>query len=110
MAFYKRSDGMLVGYKAQGHSDYADAGSDIVCAAVSALTQATANGITKILKAPARYSQNDRDAVLELRLSDACSDDLVDRAQLLFETLLQAVQSIQADFPQNVRVIFKEWR
>ena len=41
--------GELVGFSVSGHAGYADAGEDIVCAAVSSAVQLTANGITEIL-------------------------------------------------------------
>jgi uncharacterized protein YsxB (DUF464 family) len=42
----------LSGVNLTGHADYADAGEDIVCAAVTSAVQMTANGITEILKIP----------------------------------------------------------
>ena len=39
---FLRRRGQLVGFEATGHSGYADEGSDIVCAAVSAVTQTAA--------------------------------------------------------------------
>ena len=52
VAFFRRLDGAYVGFRAQGHTGYARAGADIVCAAVSALTQTTLNGLQNVLKAP----------------------------------------------------------
>ena len=52
VTFVRRSDGALVGYRATGHTGYAEAGEDIVCAGVSALTQSTLNGLLNVLKAP----------------------------------------------------------
>ena len=49
---YWRTDGALVGFRAQGHSGYAQSGSDIVCAAISALTQTFANGLSNVLQVP----------------------------------------------------------
>ena len=40
VTFLKRSDGALLGYRANGHSGYAEAGADIVCAAISILCAA----------------------------------------------------------------------
>jgi uncharacterized protein len=38
-----------VGFEAEGHTGYAEEGSDIVCAAVSALTQGAAIGLKEVL-------------------------------------------------------------
>lgn len=39
---FLRRRGQFIGFEATGHSGYADEGSDIVCAAVSAVTQTAA--------------------------------------------------------------------
>ena len=54
------SEGVLVGFDAHGHTGYADAGEDIVCAAVSALTQATVIGMQEVLSLPVRIERDDR--------------------------------------------------
>ena len=40
-----REDGRFTGFRAGGHSGYAEAGSDIVCAAVSILTCTCVNAL-----------------------------------------------------------------
>ena len=52
--------GRLTGFSVSGHAGYADAGEDIVCAAVSSAVQLTANGITEVLGVKARVTaEND---------------------------------------------------
>lgn len=44
----ERKAGKICALTVSGHSGYAEEGSDIVCAAISAITELTANGITEI--------------------------------------------------------------
>ena len=44
----KDRQGRLCGFIVEGHADYAEEGSDIVCAAVSALTQTALLGIMPV--------------------------------------------------------------
>ena len=44
--FFREPDGTLTGYTFSGHSDYAEQGSDIVCAAVSSAAYMAANTIS----------------------------------------------------------------
>lgn len=44
-----RSRSRLVGFQAEGHTGYAEEGSDIVCAAISALTQGAVIGLEKVV-------------------------------------------------------------
>ena len=110
VTFYRRPDGKLVGYRAKGHSGYAEAGADIVCAAVSALTQTTLNGLKAVLKAPLKSEIDDQAAILEARLAPEATENQLRQAQLLLETLLQGLQSIEWSYPQNVRIYFEELR
>ena len=46
-------DGKPIGFDAHGHTGYAECGEDIVCAAVSAITQTAAMAVTDIDRCPA---------------------------------------------------------
>ena len=110
VTFFRRADGTLTGYRAQGHTGYAEAGSDIVCAAVSALTQSTLNGLRSVLKAPVMFEIDERSARLEAQLTPEATDEQVDQAQLLLVTLLEGLQAIERSYPRNVRIFFEERR
>ena len=110
VTFYRRQDGALTGYRTEGHTGYAEAGKDIVCAAVSALTQATLNGLKNVLKAPVMFDIDDQAALLEARLTPEASETQVKEAQLLLQTLLQGLQAIERSYPRNVRIFFEERR
>ena len=110
VTFFRRSDGALIGYRASGHSGYAAAGEDIVCAGVSALTQSTLNGLQNVLKAPVRFDIDARTASLEAELKPEATEEELDRAQLLLVTLLEGIQAIERSYPRNVRIFFEERR
>ena len=110
VTFWKRSDGALLGYSADGHSGYAEAGADIVCAAISALTQSTLNGLKNVLKAPVMFDQDDGGAFIEAILTPEATEEEIQLAQLLLVTLCDALQAIQREYPRNLRIIFRERR
>ena len=110
VTFLKRSDGAPIGYRANGHSGYAEAGADIVCAAISALTQTTLNGLKNVLKAPVMFDQDDDGAFIEASLTPEASEAEIQQAQLLLVTLEEGLQAIQREYPRNLRIIFKERR
>ena len=110
VTFWKRSDGALTGYEVSGHAGYADAGADIVCAAVSALTQATLNGLRNVLKAPVMFDQDDGGAFMEANLTPEATEAQIQQAQLLLGTLLEGLRAIERDYPRNLRIIFRERR
>ena len=106
---FRRPDGSLSGFDCRGHAEYADAGEDIVCAAVSALTQGTLNGLLNVLKAPVDYRIDEKDGILTASLGEVPEGKRAG-AQLLLETLVSALQMIEADYARFIRVIFKERR
>ena len=110
VAFFRRPDGALTGYRVQGHAGYAEAGSDIVCAAVSALTQSTLNGLQSVLKVPVMFDIDDQAALLEARLTPEATEAQVAQAQILLRTLLEGLQAIERSYPRNVRIFFEERR
>ena len=106
---FRRPDGSLSGFDCRGHANYADAGEDIVCAAISALTQGTLNGLLNVLQAPVDYRIDEKDGILTASLGEVPEGKRAG-AQLLLETLVSALQSIEADYARFLRVIFKERR
>ena len=106
---FRMEDDRITGFEARGHSGYAEAGEDIVCAAVSALTQGTLNGLLNVLKAPVDYHIDEKDGILTASLGDVPEGKRAG-AQLLLETLASALQMIEADYARFIRVIFKERR
>ena len=110
VAFFRSPEYGLIGFAADGHSGFAEAGSDIVCAALSALTEATLGGMTDVVKAPTMYQRDDENAFLTACLTPECTRDQLEKAQILLQTLLEAVQAIARQYPRNVRIIFKERR
>ncbi len=110
VVFFTRADGGLNGFEADGHSGYARSGSDIVCAAVSALAQAAVGGIERVANAPAEVIRNDESGYLKLVISDAATDIQLRDSRILLDTLEMALKTISNDYPNNVRVILRERR
>ena len=55
----RNEKGSITRFTVKGHSGYAEAGEDIVCAAVSSVTWSTANGLENILSIPITYTEED---------------------------------------------------
>lgn len=85
-----------------GHANYAPMGKDIVCAAISALTQT--------LKVSVKELTEDK---LEFAISPGRADieygNLSDKARLLVDSFLIGVNGVANEYPDNVRVV-QAWR
>ena len=110
VTFYARPDGSLTGFRAEGHAGYGRWGKDIVCAAISALTQATLGGLTDVVKAPVMYEVDEQTGFLEVRLTPEANEGQILQAQILLKTLKGALEQMERNYPQNVRIFFEERR
>ena len=90
ITFFKR-DGIYYGFKETGHAGFDDAGKDIVCAAISAMTMLVINAIEVSYNSNVEYSIDEDTADIEVRALEALpsnSDD--EKAQYAISGLLQA--------------------
>lgn len=100
VAINRDEQGMITSYKVSGHADYAEAGEDIICSAVSALTQAPIMGLVRHLNLNPSYDVNQKDGVLKVALNSAPSD----LTEAILETMLYGVESIAKQCPKYVRI------
>lgn len=88
----------IIGYSVQGHAGYAQAGQDIVCAAVSALAMASLNGLEEHLHHEVQYSI--ADGHIDCALLQA-PDSLT---QAILVTMVMGMENIAQQYPKRVRV------
>lgn len=94
--------GRLTGFTVSGHAGYADAGEDIVCAAVSSAVQLTANGITEILRVKARVTA--KGDTVSLKMDSLPSED----AEAFLKALCLHLEVLAEDYPKNVKLTCTE--
>ena len=104
--FYEDGSHLLTGFELFGHTGYGECGSDIVCAAISALTQAAANGITEVLGLKADIRVNEETGFLSVSVPEYRESGV----QVLLKTLRFSLDEIAKDYPGTIRIIFRERR
>ncbi len=93
----------LHSFEVRGHAGYEEAGRDIICAAVSAVTQSTVKGLAEVVgcEPDMEYSEG----FLRCRVN---MDDLPRTqqwcVQVLMETLRLALDDIQEQYPDRIRL------
>jgi len=100
-------DNHFVGVLSKGHANYDDYGKDIVCSAVSAITQSLALGVLDVLKVKAEYKVDDNAGYLELRLPKL-ANDVLDKTEILFDTAYRSVSDLAKGYPSNIKVEVKD--
>ncbi|NBH81782.1 ribosomal-processing cysteine protease Prp [bacterium C-53] len=91
---YKTTDGVIEGFECLGHAGYAEEGSDIVCAAVSALVINCINSMDTLLKEPLRINQNQKTGTIKCFFKNKPSD----QALLLVDSLFLGLREIEKNY------------
>lgn len=93
VSFTRNREGQFTGFTAKDHSGYAEAGEDIVCAAVSALVIHTVNSIERFTDEKVRVEQDSDHALIRLQIDGTPGSDA--------ELLLKSLAATLADMSQN---------
>ena len=81
-----------------GHSGYASAGSDIVCAGVSALFQTMIKAIQDLTDDEITYN-------IASGSSDVTYDSLSEKSQILLDSFLTGISMMAQTYPDHVRLL-----
>ena len=68
-------DDRIKGFSISGHSGYAEAGSDIVCAAISAAVELTITTVNDVCGGKAKLRVKEEDARITLTLPAQCEEE-----------------------------------
>lgn len=97
VTFYKNGND-YTGFELKGHSDYAEEGEDIVCAAVSSAAYLTVNNITDFFNIKADVTVKDG----YMKLTAPESDNLNRLLDGFYQHLLQLSEQYEEDINLNI--------
>lgn len=102
---FRSQDGQLTGFVADGHAEFAEEGSDVICAAVSVLCTVTVLGLQARLKLSPDVQVDDDTGYLACHLDpDTTPQDVWGRAQDLLETMALGLREIAYEHSHYVQV------
>lgn len=81
----------------KGHAGYAEHGKDIVCAAISALTQTFIASVEELTAAQIKY-------VISGGNADIRYTEFTDRAQVLLDSFFIGCELIAREYPEHVQI------
>ena len=100
--FFTEND-RITGFSVSGHSGYAEAGSDIVCAAISAVVTMAEATINDVCGAKAKVRVKEEDARITLMLPASCDEE--DTVQAVLSGMLVTLLSFREDYPDYIEVL-----
>ena len=96
-------DERITGFSVSGHSGYAEAGSDIVCAAISAVVTMAEATINEVCGAKAKVRVKSEDARITLMLPTSCDEE--DSVQAVLAGMMLTLCSMRDDYPDYIEVL-----
>ena len=97
------ADERITGFSISGHSGYAEAGKDIVCAAISAVVTMAEATINDVCGAKAKVRVKDEQARITLTLPASCDEE--DTVQAVLAGMMVTLLSLQEDYPDFIEVL-----
>jgi hypothetical protein len=105
VTIYTNQKQAYIGFCCEGHSGFADAGYDIVCAGISTLVINTINAIEALTDTKLRADANQEEGTISVDFSDGCGE----QAKLLVDAMVLGLQGIQKNYGKEFLTLeFKE--
>ena len=98
-----RQDERITGFSICGHSGYAEAGQDIVCAAISAAVSLAECTINDVCGGKAKVRVKEEDARITLTLPASCEEE--DTIQAVLAGLMLYLVDLRDQYPDFIEVL-----
>ena len=93
----------ITGFSVSGHSGYAEAGQDIVCAAISAVVTMAEATINDVCGAKAKVRVKDEQARITLTLPASCDEE--ETVQAVLAGMMITLAGMRDDYPDYIEVL-----
>ena len=102
---FRMENGRITGFDAVGHSGYAPAGADIVCAAVTSAVRLVEATVNDVLGLAASVKVRERDAAILFRLPGGLDGTTESTCQSLLTGLMVYLTELHDEYPENIEVL-----
>ena len=96
-------DDRITGFSVSGHSGYAEAGSDIVCAAITAIVRMAEATINDVCGAKAKVRVKDADNRITLMLPTSCDEE--ESVQAVLAGMMLYLVDLKDQYPDFIEVL-----
>ena len=102
---FRMEDDRITGFDSQGHSGYAEAGADIVCAAVTSAIRLVETTVNDVLGLAASVKISERDTKISLRLPGGLAPGAESVCQTLLTGLMVYFTALHDEYPDHIEVL-----
>ena len=98
----------ITGFDSQGHSGYAEAGADIVCAGITSAIRLVEATVNDVLGLAASVKVRESDTSISFRLPGGLAPTAESTCQALMTGLMVYCAELHDEFPDNIEVLEEE--
>ena len=95
----------IIGFDVSGHSGYADAGEDIVCAAITSAVRLVDATVNEVMGLCASVKVDEENGAIAFRLPGGLSQTAESTCQALLAGLMVYLTELHDEYPDNVEVM-----
>jgi len=95
----------ITGFDVKGHSGYAEAGTDIVCAAVTSAVRLVEATVNEVMGLCASVKVREEEALIAFRLPGGLSLTAESACQSLLTGLMVYLTELHGEYPENIEVL-----
>ena len=93
----------IISVSISGHAGAGAYGQDIVCAAISALSQTAALGLIKVAKIDAHFHRDELKGSFRITLPEELSEAARRDADMILETMMCGIRDIETGYPKYIK-------
>jgi hypothetical protein len=98
----------IVGFTVKGHSGLAEAGADILCAAVTSAVRLTECAVNEVLGLGAAVKVREEDASISLKLPGSLGDTAEGACQAILTAMMVYLTELREEYPEHLLVLEQE--
>ncbi|WAA11578.1 ribosomal-processing cysteine protease Prp [Fervidibacillus halotolerans] len=103
----QKNDKDFASFTVEGHANFAEKGSDIVCAGVSAVTFGAVNAVEALTGTLLNITQGGDGGYLHCEVPKSLPKQTEEKVQLLLKGMLVALQTIERNYSDYIQITFK---
>lgn len=103
--FFHDGHGRIKGFRIKGHAGFSTAGTDIICAAVSAIVYTALGGLDELA---GFRNFEERDGYMECRVPDNLGNEESHAADIILKTMVIGLRQIEAEYSKYIQIRFEE--
>lgn len=107
VVFHRTPSGMIQSVTMKGHANFAENGSDIVCAAATAVSFGTANAIETLTGIDPVAKQGGDGGYLKVVIPQDISVEAREKIEILLQGMLISLETIEKEYHKYIQITLK---